>query len=72
MFYGWAGGKQAGCPADAFRGVGAGAASWAYDYYDAAASRIALLLLNGSLASSGSKTGETKAEAAAASLYCSA
>jgi len=71
-FYGWTGGKQAGCPGNAFRGVGAGAASWAYVYYDASASRIAVLLLNGSLASSASKTNEPKAAAAAASLYCDA
>ena len=34
FFYGWTGGKQADCPGDAFSGVGAGAASWAYVYYD--------------------------------------
>ena len=37
-FYGSTGGKQAGGPGNAFRGVGAGAASWAYVYYDAAGS----------------------------------
>lgn len=72
LFYGSSGGKQAGCPGNAFRGVGAGAASWAYVYYDASGSRIAVLLLNGSLASSANKTSEPKAAAAGASLYCHA
>ena len=72
MFYGWTGGKQARCPGNAFHGVGAGAASWAYVYYNASASRIAVLLLNGRLASSADKTTEPKAAAAAASLYCNA
>jgi D-alanyl-D-alanine carboxypeptidase len=72
LFYGWTGGKQARCPGHAFQGVGAGAASWAYAYYNAPASRIAVLLLNGRLASSAGKTTEPKAAAAAASLYCNA
>ena len=70
MFYGTIAGNQAACPGNAFHGVGAGAASWAYVYYNASASRIAVLLLNGSLASSANKTSEPKAAAAAASLYC--
>ena len=71
-FYGWTGGEQTGCPGNAFHGVGAGAASWAYVYYNAAGSRIAVLLLNGSLASSAGKTSEPKAATAAVSLYCHA
>ena len=72
LFYGSTSGNQAGCPGNAFYGVGAGAASWAYEYYNASASRITVLLLNGSPASSAGKTTEPKAAAAAASLYCNA
>jgi len=72
-FEGWSGGKHTGCPGNAFLSVGAGAASWAYAYYDpAAGNRIVVLLLNGRLASSANKTNEPEAAAAAASLYCDA
>ena len=72
LFYGSTGGTHASCPGTAFHGVGAGAASWAYAYYNASGNRIAVLLLNGSLASSDGATSEPKAAAAAASLYCNA
>jgi len=69
-FYGANGSNGPGCPGDAFRGTGLGAASRTYVYYDHTGSHIAVLLLNGRRAALG--TNDPKAAAAALQLYCSA
>jgi D-alanyl-D-alanine carboxypeptidase len=68
-FTGWMP-AQGGCPGSPFYGTGAGDASRSYVYFGVTNNRIAVLLLNGRRASTG--TDDPKASAAAASLYCAA
>lgn len=70
-FWGASGRNGPGCPGDAFLGVGAGAASRSYVYYDHTGTRVAVLLLNG-FRETTAALGDKEAEAAARSLYCGA
>lgn len=70
-FWGSSAGVPGRCPANTLIGIGLGAASRTYAYFDRQpASRILVLLLNGTRAPLSSD--EPKAAAAARQLYCGA
>src|SRR5918994_1279936 len=70
-FWGARGSNAAGCPGDAFLGVGANDGGRSYVYSDHTGNHIAVLLLNGARKTTVA-TGDDKAEAAARRLYCGA
>jgi D-alanyl-D-alanine carboxypeptidase len=70
-FWGGRSSNGAGCPGDAFLGIGSNDGGRSYVYSDHTGNHVAVLLLNGARTTTAA-TGDHKSEAAARRLYCGA